>query len=303
MLFPAPPMPEFPADHASTTERFSRYDDCTQDGRLIPIAIPPSLATLWQTTMAQHPGARNAIAAGVIGLLTRMTVTSLDAPIRVHRPIEATVGFQLAHDRDASGEVTRLFNNVWAEVRGRPGRSGTPRSSASTPGARVVAGHAFAEHTFTRPFAPAGQRRVTSFAGIAGYPELPPARYPAPPPTTAMEAPDGARWLDDLSPDEIDTVFTLDHTDANQHVNSQVYVRLFLDAVRRRLAASGHPAQLRSKAFDIAYRKPCFVGERVRAHVRLFACGDQLGGAGFIAAAGGEPEAKPRCYVRALFGA
>lgn len=302
MLFPAPPMPVFPPDQTNTAERFPRYEDCTQDGRLTTLAIPPALATLWQTVMLRHRGARNSAAAGVHGLLTRLTVTSIDQPIRVHRMFEATVGFELAHDLDAGGEVTRLFNNVWAEVRGLSGRSGGPRSATRPPASGLVlAGRAFAEHTFTRPFAPAGQRRVTSFAGIDGYPELPAARYAAPPPSSAADAPEGATWLDELAPDVVDTVFTLDHTDANQHVNSAVYVRLFLDAVQRRLAAGSHPAQLRSKAFDIAYRKPCFVGDRVRAHLRIFAHGDHVGGAGFIAAVG-EDQARPRCYVRALFG-
>jgi hypothetical protein len=301
MLFPAPPMPELSPENAITTERFPRYEDCTQDGRLIATAIPPALATLWHSTLSDNRAVRNATAAGVISLLTRLTVTSLDQPIRVHRMLESTVGFQLAHDREAGGAVSRLFNNVWAEVRGRSGRSGGPRGATRPPPSELVlAGRAFAEHVFTRPFAPAGERRVTSFAGIEGYPEVPPARYPAPSAESAAEAPDGATWLDELAPDVIDTVFTLDHSDANQHVNSLVYVRLFLDAVRRRLAAAGHPAMLRVKAFDIAYRKPCFVGERVRAHIRMFAHGDHLGGAGFISA--GPDEARPRCYLRAAFG-
>jgi hypothetical protein len=166
----------------------------------------------------------------------------------------------------------------------------------------VLAGRAFAEHTFTRPFAPAGQRRVTSLAGIEGYPDIPAGRYPAPAPSTAADAPDGATWADELAPDVIDTVFSLDHTDANQHVNSQVYVRLFLDAVRRRLDAGGHSPKLRAKAFDIAYRKPSFLGERVRTSMRMFTHGEHIGGAGFIAVVGNAPEDKPRCYVRALFG-
>lgn len=307
MLFPAPPMPVFSPDQTSTAERFSRYDDCTQDGRLTPLAIPPALATLWQSAIARHRGARSADAAGVRGLLTRLTVTSIDQPIRVLRPVETTVGFELAHGRDAAGEVTRLYNLVWADVRGVAGRSGATRGHAQPPAELVLAGRAFAEHTFTRPFAPPEQRRVTSFAGIDGYPEVPLARYAAPAPASAADAPDGATWLDELAPDVVDTVFTLDHTDANQHVNSQVYVRLFLDAVQRRLAAASHPPALRSKAFDIAYRKPCFLGERVRVRLRLFAHGDHVGGAGFIAGvegagAGGAVEPRPRCYVRALFG-
>lgn len=297
MVFPAPAVPTFSPDQVVTAERFQRYEDCTQDGRLTVIAVPPALATLWQTTMARHPGARNATAAGVLPLLTRLTVTSLDQPIRVHRPVESSVGFELAHDRDPAGSVARLFLNVWADVRGIPGRAGTSASAALSP---VLAGRAFAEHTFTRPFAPPDQRRVTSLAAIEGYPAIPAAHYASPAPSTAAEAPDGATWLDELVADPVDLLLTLDQTDANQHVNSLVYVRYFLDAVQRRLAAGGHPARVRSKAFDIAYRKPSFVGERVRAQLRMFAHGDHIGGAGFIAAAG--EEARPRCYVRALFG-
>ena len=297
MVFPSPPVPTFSPDQAVTAERFQRYEDCTQDGRLTALAVPPALATLWQTTMARHPGARNATAAGVLPLLTRLTVTSLDQPIRVHRPVESSVGFELAHDRDPAGSVARLFMNVWADVRGIPGRAGTPASAELSP---VLAGRAFAEHTFTRPFAPPDQRRVTSLAAIEGYPAIPAAHYASPAPCTAAEAPDGATWLDELAADPVDLLLTLDQTDSNQHVNSLVYVRYFLDAVQRRLAAGGHPARVRAKEFDIAYRKPSFVGERVRAQLRMFAHGDHLGGAGFIAAAG--EETRPRCYVRALFG-
>ena len=299
MLFPSPPAPKFLPDQAITTERYQRYEDCTQDGRLTALAIPPALATLWQTKLGCHPGVRNAAAAGVVSLLTRLTISSFDQPIRVHRAVESTVGFELAHDRDAAGAVSRLFMNVWADVRGTPGRG---NRDASPPGDRapVLAGRAFAEHTFTRPFAPPDQRRVTSFAGIEGYPDLPVARYPSPAPSSAADAPAGATWQGELAADPVETMFTLDQTDANQHVNSLVYVRCFLDAVQRRLAAGSHPAKVRSKAIDIAYRKPCFVGDRVRAHVRLFTHGDHVGGAGFLAVDG--EEAKPRCYIRVLFG-
>jgi hypothetical protein len=300
MLFPAPPAPEFPPDQASANELNPRYEDCIQDGRLTTLAVPPALSTLWNTTYARHPGARSARKAGVISLMTRLTVGTLDAPIRVTRPLDVVAGFQLAHDRDAAGQVSRLFMNVWASVRGRPHRPGAPVRGPGEPRELVLAGEAFAEHTFTRPFGPPEQRRVTSLAGLAGHPELPETRYMQPAPASAAAAPEGASWLDEGAADAVDTVFTLDQTDANQHVNSLVYVRLYLAAVQRRLAAGGHPAKLRSKAFDIAYRKPSFVGDRVRAQIRLFAIGDCVGGAGFISAVGEED--RPRCYVRVIFG-
>jgi hypothetical protein len=294
-MFLAPPAPTFPADQATTTEHLLRYEDCTQDGRLTAIAVPHSLATLWRTVNVDHPGVRNAFAAGVRPILTRLTVRSFDHAIRLSRPVEASAGFELAHDRDPSGAVARLFMNVWCDVRGR-GR----RTTADPGGGPVLTGRAFAEHTFTRLFAPPDQRRVISLAGIEGYPEVPPAHYAQPAPRSAADAPEGASWHDELAPDPVETRFTLDQTDANQHVNSQVYLRLFLDAFQRRLAVAGFPAELRSTAIDIAYRKPSFVGDRIRAHLRTFTSGDSVGGAGFFAGPGEED--KPRCYIRVVFG-
>jgi hypothetical protein len=156
----------------------------------------------------------------------------------------------------------------------------------------------FAEHTFTRLVAPPALRKVLCL-DAPGYPEVPPTHYPAASPHTAHEPPAGATWLDELVEDPSDLVFTVDHTDANQHVNSLVYVRTFLDAAQRRLALTGRSLKVRTRAVDIAFRKPCFAGDHVRARVRLFALGAEVGAAGMIVGA----DDKPRCYVRALFGA
>lgn len=294
MLFPAPPMPELPPDQAHAGEARLRYEDLAQDGRLIPLGLPPSMSALWHHVLRVHPGQRAAVAGGVLPLMTRMTLTSLEAPIRVDQAVETRAGFQLAHHREPGGEP-RIFLNIWSELRGAAGRVG-----ARPPGPPVLAGRLFAEHTFTRPFAPPDQRRVTRLA-FEGYPEVPETRYDAPPAATAGEAPTGARWLDELAPDPAGVAFTLDQTDSNQHVNSLVYVRVFLDAAQRRLAAGGHPLVVLSREVDIAYRKPCFAGDRVRAHLRLFAAEGALGAAGFIAAPG--EEGRPRCYVRVLLRA
>jgi len=293
MLFPAPPAPAFPADQVMTTEGHLHYEDVAQDGRLMPIAIPPVLGGLWRGVLRKHAQHRAAIAKGILPLLTRMTIESFDQPIRVDQPVQTRAGFELAHDLEG-GNVSRLFMNVWAEVHGAGGKIGSRE-----PGALALAGRLFAEHTFTRPFGPAEQRRVTRF-DLDGHAE-PAARYECPPAPTAQDAPQGARWLDELSPDPIDLVFSLDQTDSNQHVNSLVYVRMFLDAAQRRLTGLSESMKLRSRAVDIAYRKPAFVGDRVRAYVRPFELAGGLGAAGFVATPG--EEGKPRCYVRVLFGA
>lgn len=293
-MFPAPPRPAFPPDQHGKTEGFLRYEDITQDGRLTPIAIPPALSGFWRHVLVKHKGATLAGQQGILPILTRLTIASLDQHVRVDRPIEADTGFQLAHDRDATGEVTRLFMNVWCEVSGAAGRI-VPRTPA---GPLTLAGSLFAEHTYTRPFGPPEQRKITRLA-VPGFPEVPEVRYPAPPASTAGEAPDGAHWLDELAPDPADVVFSLDHTDSNQHVNSLVYIRIFVDAVYRRLAATGRAVTGRTKAVDVAYRKPCFAGDRVRCSLRLFERDGTVGAAGFLAVQG---ETQPRCYVRVVVG-
>lgn len=260
------------------------------DGRLIPIAIPPSLAALWRGVLTEHPGQRNAMKSGVIPILTRLTLASTDQPIRPDKETAIHAGFQLT--RDPATE--RIFMNVWSEVQGIAGRL----SRNATAGELSLAGTLFAEHTFTRLLAPPDQRRVTEL-DVDGYPRLPEAIYTAPAPATAQDMPDGATPIDEVAPDTTDYAFTLDQTDSNQHVNSMVYIRMFLDAVNRRLAERSKSLKLRSRAVDIAYRKPSFAGDRARAHLRLFEYSGSLGACGFIAGEDG----KTRCYVRAILGA
>jgi hypothetical protein len=290
MSFPAPPTPVFRPEQSAITTTMVRYEDVAQDGRIMPIALPPAMSGLWHGVLRDHPGQRSSIAKGVLPILTRMTLESLDQPIRIDRPVESRAGFALAHDGE--GDDTRIFMCVWAELAGAAGRIG-----AREPGPLAPAGRLFSEHTFTRPVAPPDQRRVTRL-DVDGYPALPEARYRCPAPTTAGEPPDGARWIDELAPDPAETVFSLDQTDSNQHVNSLVYIRVFLDAAQRRLAAGGHPLEVRSRAVDIAYRKPCFAGDRVRAQLRLFDGPSGLGAAGVMTGHDG----KPRCHVRVIFG-
>jgi hypothetical protein len=280
-------MPTFAPGQSSTAMHYPRFEDIAMDGRLIPLAMPPMMSGLWRDVLVDHPGATNAIKQGILPILTRLVMRSSGERIRVDRHVEALAGFELAHAPDGD----KLFMNVWARARGEAGR--LSRANAGS-GELVLAGELFAEHTFTRILAPPGQRAVRELE-VDGYPRVPDAVYAPPAATTAQDAPDGGRWLDELDADDCETVFTLDQSDSNQHVNSLVYIRVFLDAVNRRLAARGHVGKLRSTAVDIAYRKPCFPGDRVRCMLRLYELGAGLGVAGYVA---GTDDAKPRCYVR-----
>lgn len=292
MQFQHPPMPAFDPEQAATFQAFLRYEDVAQDGRIMPIALPPAMSGLWQAAIVNSKGSRSSIAKGIIPILTRITMHSTNNAIRVDRPVTCRAGYQLAHSRQGD-EVNRIFMNVWCEVAGIGGRIG-PRQQAG--GEAAAAGVLFAEHTYTRPLAPPEQRRVTRL-DADGYPDIPPVHYDAPAPETAQQAPAGAKWLTPLEPDLSPVIFTLDQTDSNQHVNSLVYIRVFLDAAQRRLGLTGQPLKVGSRAIDIAYRKPCFAGDSVRAHVRLFELDGQPGAAGFIAGDDG----KPRCFVRVCY--
>jgi acyl-CoA thioesterase FadM len=287
-MFPAPVMPSFPPGSSVTSSAFLRYEDVTMDGRLIALGAPAGLAGLWRELIVNHPGARNAIQLGIVPILTRFTIVTGDTSIRVDRAVETRNGFALAHDLE-DGAVSRLFMNVWCELHGVAGRLGRTNTAAG----QTLAGTVFAEHTFTKPLAPPDQRKVTRLA-VDGYPDVPELRYAQPRATTAGDAPEGATFLEELSPDSTDYVFSLDQTDSNQHVNSLVYIRLFMEAVNRRLGQTGRALRLRTKAVDVGYRKPCFAGDKVRAHLRLFQLGDSLGAAGSVVGDDG----KPRCYVR-----
>jgi hypothetical protein len=176
-------MPTFPAGQSTTATAHLRFEDVTQDGRMLPTSIPSSLAYLWRDVLVPHRGSRNALAQGIFPILTRLTITSHEQPIRVDRPIDIRAGFELA--RDPATE--RIFMNIWTELRGAAGKMS--RSAAA--GELALAGSLFAEHTFTRPLAPPDQRRVTRL-GVDGYPDVPDTRYDAPSATTAQDLPAGA---------------------------------------------------------------------------------------------------------------
>jgi hypothetical protein len=128
---------------------------------------------------------------------------------------------------------------------------------------------------------------------------VPQSRYVWRPPTELLALPDGAEALDEVLVDDDGSVaFGLTHTDANHHVNSLVYPRLFEEAALRRFAARGKNPALMPRHVEVAYRKPCFAGETVRIRLRAFAWRGKLGAVGAFFHAGAD---RPACYVRMLF--
>ena len=271
-----PAAPDVPADQHATGTLSLRYEDVVQDGRVALTTLPYSLAVVWRE-MGERPMARELRRAGVVPVLTRLCVAGGPGTVSVFDPLEVAGTLQLAHTRGADGAVERLVLLMWTTITGRRGRMvGPPPEGAGEP---VEVGRVFAEHVFTRLFAPPEQRKVTSLA-VAGTPSVPPATYAWRAPMELLALPPDAVALDDaLVPDEAATVFGLDHTDSNQHVNSLVYPQLLVDAALRRLAAHGVRGSLLARELELAFRKPSFAGDSARFGVRACRSADGSPGA------------------------
>jgi hypothetical protein len=304
-----PPRPETADGDVGRATMSLRYEDVAQDGRMMLEAMPPALGeAVWRASLARTPAAKMSRAQGIIPILSRMIVERGAGPISVNHAVEAEGFWQLAHTVDARGEVDRLIMNLWADVYGTRGRTyGPPPEGA---GVRVCVGRVFAEHVFTRLFAPPGERKVVAF-DFPGLPRVPETRWSWRDPARLLDAPEGARALDApggaLEDDVAPIVFGLAHTDSNQHVNSLAFPRLFEEAVLRRLVARGRDPRVLSTAYEIAFRKPCFAGDVARVALRTFARaadgdGDGDGDAGVVAVGAftspSAPREKPHCWVR-----
>ncbi|MBI2894266.1 MAG: hypothetical protein HYY06_12005 [Deltaproteobacteria bacterium] len=299
MTFP-PPEPDVPAGETARGTIDLRYEDVSQDGRVVLTALPQAAGVVWRR-LAKSPFPARIRDAGIVPLLTRLHLAGGDGPVSVRQPVDVRGTYQLAHTRAADGAVDRIVLLIWVEATAPKGRTHGPQPPDE--GTVVTVGRVFAEHVFTRPFAPPERRKVLGFS-IPGMPEVPAARYEWRPSAQILALPDDARWRDaDAQPDPAPLVFGLDHTDSNQHVNSLVYPRLFLDAALRRLADLGKPAARLARAVEVGYRKPCFAGDRARWLVRAFESQDSEGAVGTLVPEGAAGDAaRPHCHARIVFG-
>jgi hypothetical protein len=273
-----------------------RYEDVSQDGRLMLLALPHTIGdVIWRKTLTHHPLGK-LVHTGVVGILTRFIIEGGQGPVGVAKPLRAEGRFQLAHTVDARGEVDRLVLNMWTSAWAPRGRThGPPPPGADEP---IPVGRVFAEHVMTRSFAPPSERKVLT---IPGEGEPPPTRYQWREPSAVLSLPSGAQPLDaELLADPVEVAFGLAHTDFNQHVNSLVYPRLFQEAALRRFADHGLSTKVLPQRLEIAYRKPCFAGERARMVLRAFADGDRLGAVGAFVSERA-PLERPHCVIQMKF--
>ena len=291
-----------------------RYDDLTQSGQIKLSSLHlvlgrVSFGKLWTRHPLFHTRRR-----GILPILTRLVLESDAVPVSFSAPVEGRGQLELAHEPAADGGVAALFMNSYGELWARPSRRAKWREvrtsqhdngrdartsqhangrdaraselrdpvADSPPPELVRIGRAFGEHVFTRPFDPPNARRVLAF-DVPGQPSVPPAQHRRLPAREALALPPGAELLDaDFLPDEAPWVFGLVHTDANQHVNSLVYARLFEEAALRRLSRHGLNSTLIGRRIELTYRKPSFAGDRLYCHLRAYMRNHQPAAIGFL---------------------
>jgi hypothetical protein len=229
-----------------------RYEDITQDGRVILTALMPGLGpSAWRAMLAANPRATAAMRSqGILPILRRLVLVGEPGPFSVGVAIEYEGHWRVA--REKGGD--RLFLVMWLEAYAPHASTLGPAPPDDAP--RALVGRVFAEHVMTRPFGPKEQRRVTRLE-LPGLPELPDREHVF----EDVDALVAGAPLDDAG----DVAFGMTHTDSNQHVNSLVYPRLFEQAG---VGRSKRPELLARRA-EMRWRKPFFAGDvaRLRLHV------------------------------------
>jgi hypothetical protein len=300
MLTIAPP-PNVPSEQQTSTSLTFRYEDASQDGRL----LLPSLAfglgeSVWAKLINQHPAAPTMWKQGIIPILSRLTVEGTAGPFNPTRAIQVDGRYALSRT-EKNGEVERILLTMWLELRAPLGRIHGPKPPRA--GEVEVAGRVVAEHVFTRLFASPSDRKVLRL-DLPGFPALPETVVEVPPPAALLALPEGATPLEPAPAlDPAPICFGLCHTDANQHINSLVYPQMFEEAALRRFATLGKwPAGL-ARFGEIAFRKPFFAGDLARIRLQAFSLGGKLGVAGgfFAEADAGKPDARPHTSAQLLF--
>jgi len=272
-----------------------RFEDVTQDGRLVLEALPNALApTVWRGKLSETDAARALRRQGIIPILTRLRLLGTEGPFSSSAHVDAEACVRMARTEDG-----RFVLEMWADLYGNIGRT---YGTAERDGQRALAGRVFAEHVLTRPFAPAGQRRVTDL-DFDGAPAVATTRAAMPSFESIMALPEGATPLEPCAaPDEVPIAFGVVHTDSNKHVNSLVYLRVFEEAALRRFVSLGRGSSRLARTIDIAYRKPSFAGDVARVVQQAFTApgGRALGVVATLADARG---ARPHTFARLGFDA
>ncbi|MEZ4256135.1 MAG: hypothetical protein R3A78_10585 [Polyangiales bacterium] len=298
----APSLDGFPAERTARASVELRYEDIAEDGRIKAECLPHAMGVVcWRKLVGELPATAILRREAILPILSRLVIVGGGGPLSVRDSVDAHGAYDVRQAVDEVGRRDKLVLNLQATIFGVRGRTHGPPPDGA--GETMEIGRVFAEHVFTRPFAPPESRKVATLP--AGVHDGPLEEYAWPSNESLLRVPTGASPIDgDALPAALTHTFGLRHTDSNQHVNSLVYPSLLEEAVLRRLADVGRSTRVLMTAVELRYRKPCFVGDAVRWHLALHAEGPRVLATATLLpadAAAGNPAEKPYCYARATF--
>src|SRR5688500_16212323 len=96
-----PPLPDVPDEQRAAGDVSLRYEDISQDGRVMLLAMPQAIGEVWRRVLDDRGVAVALRDAGIVPILTRLTIDGAGGPISVRKRLRAEGRFQLAHtERD-----------------------------------------------------------------------------------------------------------------------------------------------------------------------------------------------------------
>ena len=250
-----PPAPAVPDGARAEGPVLLRYEDVSQEGRLLLLGVPQAIDQICWPDVMRHEEMRALLTSGVIPIRARMVVEGGQGPLSALFPVRGVGAWHRAAVRGPDGAVQRLLMVMWTDLYARKGWTLLPPDPAAP---ELHAGRVYVEHIYTRLWADRGDRRVTEVPGWTPRDDQPERR----PHEVAPDAPPQQRRTRTLG---------LMHTDPNNHVNSLVYPRIFEEEAL--LLRGGSEA---ARAFEIVWRKPFFAGETVT--LTQWVVGDEVHG-------------------------
>jgi hypothetical protein len=175
------------------------------------------------------------------------------------------------------GKVERLLLDMAVQVQAEEG-TGNPLEMGSrrvdTP--LITAGSMRALHVLTRPVGPVGERRVLEVPRqLQGLQERP-WQEPYPSFELLQSLPANYRQHETGPWQELRSVWGVQNTDINQHVNVQEYIRGFEDHFTRLLFGANLPVERhRIAKADVLFRKPFLLGQPFGVRGQLYGHGSR----------------------------
>lgn len=175
-----------------------------------------------------------------------------DLPIRLGAPLEIDITIRLGAQLDGSGQVRRLLSESTGEVHAPHAQTGE----------RVLVARNLKHNALSRNDPDPARRRVTELPESMNLGRVPTRLVEFATIADLASAPSDFSRMADFT-DQVPHVWSYEQTDMNQHIHAMEYVRMMeLFAVDQLAELGRNPREYAFRRARIAFRKPCFTGER-----------------------------------------